>query len=216
MNRNREIGERIKIARNLAGKTQREVANQIKVAPSTVMRYENGSIEKIKMPIIEAFASVLEVNSDWLVLKSENMRYSSSERDVFSYENILPVSPWRVPLLGSVAAGEPLYDPEDFDVTIPVGAAVRCDFALRVKGDSMKPTYLNGDIVLVRDQQSIDNGRIAVVAVGEEVTLKHVYRTRNGVTLGSDNPDYPPLVYIENECDQIRIMGKPVAFLRGV
>ncbi len=183
--------------------------------------YETDDLSDVRAELIEYFDGDAKKIRAFLKAEAEDhereaLEQSMNDRDVFSYKNILPVQPFRVPLLGSVAAGEPIYAPEDFDVSIPVGAPVRCDYALRVKGDSMKPTYLDGDIVLVRQQQTFDDGRIAIVAVGDEATLKHVYRTRNGVTLVSDNPDYPPMPFVEDECDQIRIMGKPVAYLRGV
>lgn len=198
------------------------IAEALRTTPAYLMGwtddpidYENGDVlASIPQTYMEACDG--DAKRAYAMMKSASEPSKKPERDVFSYENILPVQPFRIPLLGSVAAGEPIYSPEDFDVSIPINAAVRCDYALRVKGDSMKPTYLDGDIVLIRKQNTIDDGRIAVVAVGEEATLKHVYRTRNGITLVSDNLEYPPMPFVEEECDEIRIMGKPVAYLRGV
>lgn len=203
------------------GLTKQQLSDKSGVPYMTVSNILKKGPEKAGMKNVLAICAVLGIDANELAgdspaLQGNMLQQDGDDLDVFKYENILPVQPWRVPLLGSVSAGQPIYEPEDFDVSIPVGSPVRCDYALRVKGDSMKPTYLNGDIVLVRKQNTIDDGRIAIVAVGEEATLKHVYRTRNGVTLVSDNPDYPPMPYIEDECDEIRIMGKPVAYLRGV
>lgn len=220
---------RFKSRREELGLSRSDLARKLGVTTAAIGNYETG-VSTPKADILFNVFDALKCDANYLFQDDMNIRENEPERiwttpidktqddefDIFKYKNILPVQPHRIPLLGSVAAGQPIFEPEDFDVSIPVDAPVRCDYALRVKGDSMKPTYLDGDIVLVRQQPTFDDGRIAVVAVGEEATLKHVYRTRNGVTLVSDNPDYPPMPFVEEECDEIRIMGKPVAYLRGV
>lgn len=71
---NIELGKRLKQARISCNYTMEDIAKKIGVAKSTIQRYENGKIEKIKLPIIESIAGVLNVNPSWLIGKSENMK----------------------------------------------------------------------------------------------------------------------------------------------
>ena len=81
---NKEIGDRIRFARENANLNKKELAQKIKVADSTIKRYEDGEINKIKMPIIESIANVLSVNPMWIIGKSNNIeKNNSSEIDSF-------------------------------------------------------------------------------------------------------------------------------------
>lgn len=116
-----------------------------------------------------------------------------------------------VPLLGSVAAGKPLFAEENLQgfVQVPANAlGTSAHFALKVKGDSMKDAgIMDGDVVVVAHQSSADNGDIVVAMVEDAVTLKRFFMERNRVRLKAENPKYPPL-YTQN----LRILGK-LAFL---
>ena len=123
-----------------------------------------------------------------------------------------PLPTRRVPLLGDVAAGEPLFCEEregEF-----VDAVPGCDFALRVAGDSMEPLIRRGEIVFVRRQDDVRDGQIAVVIVDGEATLKRVYHLRAGVQLVSDNPAYEPMLFTPENSDTIRILGRAVSVSR--
>ena len=127
-------------------------------------------------------------------------------------DSLLPVSKKRVPLLGSIAAGQPIYAEEALDAAECDGS-LRCDFALRVKGDSMIGARIrDGDIVFIRRQDDVDDGRIAAVIIDDEATLKRVYHIKNGLQLLSENPDYPPMVFTLEEHGSIRILGQAVGF----
>lgn len=97
--------------------------------------------------------------------------------------------------------------PEDIDAN----CAVRC------KGDSMVGArIMNGDLVFVREQPIVENGEIAAVLIGDEATLKRVYIKPNQVVLQPENPSFEPLVYVNEELNDIRIIGKAVAFLSEI
>jgi len=116
-----------------------------------------------------------------------------------------------VPLLGSVAAGKPLFAEENLQgyVHVPAEAlGASAHFALKVKGDSMKEAGIfDGDTVVVAHQSTADNGDIVVAMVDDAVTLKRFFMERNRVRLKAENPKYPP-IYTQN----VRILGK-LAFL---
>ena len=115
-------------------------------------------------------------------------------------------------MIGSVAAGEPIYDEEFPDVY--VDAPTNCDYALRVKGDSMEPTYKDGDVVYIKMAQSVREGAVAVVLLDDEVCMKHVYFVPNGLQLISENPKYPPKICTFPDYYNIRVLGEVVGYTR--
>jgi len=112
-----------------------------------------------------------------------------------------------VPLLGNVAAGKPLFAEENLQgyVYVPAAALGKAThFALRVRGDSMKDAgIMDGDVVVVSQQATADNGDIVVAMVDEAVTLKRFFAEKNRVRLKAENPKYPP-IFTQN----VRILGK--------
>ena len=125
-------------------------------------------------------------------------------------EDVLSIHRRAIPLLGEIAAGVPIYADEQFEVT-SCDESLHCDFALRVRGDSMTGARIHdGDIVFIRRQEDVDDGEIAAVLLNDEATLKRVYHIRNGLQLLPMNPKYAPMVFTLDECDSIRILGKAV------
>ena len=129
-----------------------------------------------------------------------------------SVDPMSSIVPQSVPLIGEVAAGKPITAEESYDVY--VDSPVKADYALRVKGDSMNPTYLDGDVVYIRMVESVPEGTVAVVLLDNDACLKHVYYIPNGVQLVSDNPAYPPMICTWPEYDNIRVLGKVVGYTR--
>lgn len=100
-----------------------------------------------------------------------------------------------------------------------LGTNIKADFCLRAQGDSMIDARIHdGDIVYVRKQEAVDNGEVAVVLIGDEATLKRVYYypDKQKLLLQPANPKYEPFIYVGDELDQIRILGKAVAFQSDV
>ena len=119
----------------------------------------------------------------------------------------------KKPRLGRIACGEPILADENIEGYDNVPDFVNCDFTLICEGDSMAGARIfDGDVVYVKIQESVENGEIAVVRIGEETTLKRFYRNSNTVTLMPENPLYKPFVFIDEEINNIRIIGKAVAF----
>lgn len=120
----------------------------------------------------------------------------------------------EVPILGSVAAGRPLFAEENYDGTIRLpreyvrGAR---NFALNVQGDSMRDAGIHdGDVAVFAHQNVADNGDIVVAMVDEAVTLKRFFREKNRVKLQAENPAYPP-IYTQDA----RILGKLTHLIRS-
>lgn len=118
-----------------------------------------------------------------------------------------------VPIIGTVAAGVPILAAQNIEGYLPFGGSTAGEdelFALNVRGDSMKDAgILNGDYVVARRTQTANNGEIVVALLGEEATVKKLYRTADTVELRPCNPAYAPIV-----SDNIKILGCVVGVLR--
>lgn len=208
------VATRMKRRREELGLTLDDIALEIGVARSTIQRYEKGTIEKLKLPVIEAIANVLKVDPAWLVGKSDDPRVVS-----YAYpDNILPFPRMNaVPLVGTIACGEPILAEENLEGLVDMPEHVKADFALRCKGDSMiNARIYDGDIVYIHQQPIVEDGQIAAVLIGNEATLKRVHLFPDHVVLEPENPQYRPLVYWENDMNSVRILGLAVAFTSAV
>jgi repressor LexA len=126
----------------------------------------------------------------------------------------------EVPILGQIAAGQPLLATEQVEDTLPLprswvqGEEV---FLLRVTGDSMTPLILSGDLVMVRVQPRVARGEIAAVLIYDEATVKRVYEEAGGLVLKGDNPSFTPLRFSPSEAAElIQILGKVVGVYRSL
>jgi repressor LexA len=121
-----------------------------------------------------------------------------------------------VPLLGRVAAGGPVLAVENVEAMLTVAkewAGEEEVFFLRVRGNSMAPFILEGDLVLVRSQTSAENGDVVVALIEDEATVKRFYREDGHVLLKPENPEWQTL-RIEAESPGLRIVGKVIGVYR--
>lgn len=133
-------------------------------------------------------------------------------------DNILPMPDMRrIPLLGTIACGEPILAEENLDGEVDIPAHVQADFALRCKGDSMITARIfDGDIVYIRRQEDVNSGEIAAVLIGDEATLKRVYKYPGRLELRPENPTFPVLQFEGPQLEDVRIIGKAVAFTSNI
>lgn len=222
MSKEIEIGLRIKQRRIELDLTQEELGNRLNLNKSTIQRYESGAISKIKLPVLQAIAKQLNVDPDWLALKTDNMgSYGySGDKTLYSIPNIIPFPETKdIPLIGDIACGEPILAEENIEDYVKLNKDIDAEFALRCKGDSMTGARIrNGDIVFIHQQPDVENGEIAAVLIENEATLKKVYKypEKDMVVLKPANPEYEDLIYVGGELINIRILGKAVAFFSKV
>ena len=121
-----------------------------------------------------------------------------------------------IPVLGYVRAGIPIEAVENIldyeEISIDMASKGEY-FALSIKGDSMEPKISEGDVVIVRKQDIVENGELAVVLVnGNDATVKKFYMNENGVSLISTNSAYDPFYYTKEQVDTlpVRVIGKVV------
>lgn len=134
-------------------------------------------------------------------------------------QNIIPMPEMRkAPLLGSIACGAPILAEEHIEDYVDIPKHIIADFALTCKGDSMiNARIFDGDIVYIRQQDTVQNGEIAAVLTDSgEATLKRVRFHDDRIILEPANPLYDPLVFRGEEMNTIRILGKAVAFTSAV
>ncbi len=153
---------------------------------------------------------------------SELMGWGSEEsknNQLPDYDNIFPIEIKKVPFLGEIACGEPIFANEERESYVLAGTNINADFCLKARGDSMTGARIyDGDIVFIREQSMVENGEIAAVIIDDEATLKRVYyeKEKNKLYLQAENPKYPPLSYEGEELDHIRILGKAIIFQSDV
>lgn len=208
-----EIRDILKARRTELGLTQLDVANAVGVSEATVSRWESGDIANMKRSRIAALASVLKISPSIIMGWNENPEIRLPSDDI-----IIPMPTMRkIPLVGSIACGTPILAEENCEREVDVPDHVRADFALRCKGDSMiNARIFDGDIVYIRQQESVEHGEIAAVIIDDEATLKRVYMYDDCISLEAENPQYKPMVYRGEEMNNIRILGKAVAFTSSI
>lgn len=212
------IGNRIKFLRESKGYNMRQMASALNLPYTTYVNYEKGAREPNSEQLI-LISKYFGVSTDYLMGRTDVPFTEETSENIFEkYPNIQPLPPMRkVPLLGAIACGKPIYREEDEWIALPND--IKADFCLRCQGDSMINARINdGDIVFIKSCPEVENGQIAAVSIDNEVTLKRVYYypEKNKLVLNPENPTYEPFVYMNEELNDVRILGRAVMFLSGV
>lgn len=199
-----DFGEKIKRARRMKGYTQRDLAALVGAKHNSVSNWETNR-NKPDTDLIRKLCAVLDVSPSFLL--------SDENTDIAEMNNVSNIENHKLPMLGEIACGEPIFCNQEYDSYVEVGSGIRADFALKAKGNSMINARIkDGDIVFIRRQPMVRNGEIAAVCIDNEATLKRVYVAENIVTLVAENPAYSPIVYRLDGNTNISILGKAVAF----
>lgn len=178
--------------------TLEEIGEYVGVSKATVQRWETGGIANMRRDRIKKLCEILQIEPQQLI--------GAEEKPLFA----------KIPVFGSVAAGVPITAQENITGYEEVPSAWAENdtlFALELKGDSMEPRMLSGDVVIVRKQEDIQSGEIAIVMVGdEEATCKKVAKHPDGIVLIANNPKYQPVFYTTAEIEQlpVRILGRVI------
>jgi repressor LexA len=210
-----DMGQKIYNLRTEKGMTLEELGNKIGVGKSTVRKWENGIIANMKRDKIAKVAEALETTPAYLMGWQEEDKAS----DILSISNVFPIELKKYPLLGEIACGEPIFCNEERESYILSGTGIDADFCLRAHGDSMiNARILDGDIVFIKRQEEVENGEIAAVIIDNEATLKRInyYPEQNMIILKPENSQYSDLILQNESLNQVRILGKAVAFQSDV
>ena len=196
---------RLKAAMDKAGVKAVDLHNRTGISKSTISEYLSGNYEP-KQKNIYKLATALGI------LPSELMGITPA-----TPPNAIPMDSYtyKIPLLGRVAAGEPIYADEHIESYEFIDSRYKDDgndyFALRIDGKSMEPTIMDGDIVIVRQQSFAENGQIGIVLIdGEDATAKEIRENPDGITLiGHNVAVYPPHFYSKHQIVElpVKIIG---------
>ena len=204
---------KIKELREAKGISMRQAALDLGMPYTTYVNYEKGAREPNSETLI-LLADYFGTSIDYMLGK--NVFFSDFVSNL--PDNIIPMPNMKsVPLLGTIACGEPILAEGNIEGEVSMPEHVTADFALRCKGDSMiEARIFDGDIVYIRQQSSVENGEIAAVLISDEATLKRVYVHPDKLVLYPANHNYEPFIFIGEEINSIRILGKAVAFTSAV
>ncbi|MEE0721527.1 MAG: XRE family transcriptional regulator [Caecibacter sp.] len=198
--------KRLRNLREAKKMSQNDVAKILGISRTAYVKYETGESRPVRK--LNELSTLFNVSTDY-ILGNEDKSINTSNRGV------------RTPVLGRVVAGIPMDTIEeiiDYEEIPKEMAATGEFFALKVKGHSMEPRILDGDVVIVKKQEDVESGDVAIVLVnGNEATVKRVKKQKNGITLIANNISvYEPHYYSNEEIEDlpVRILGKVVE-LRG-
>ncbi len=179
----------------------------VKLGKNDLSQYVNGKNTpgQDKLTIL---ALALHVEETWLM----GYEIGFSDTDLSKY-GIRPIKTKKFPMLGEIACGEPIYADQDYETYVEASSDINADFCVTAKGDSMiNARIFDGDIIFIHSQPDVDNGEIAAVIIEDTVTLKRVYKYPDRLELRPENPTHRVQNYEGEELNQIRILGKAVAF----
>ena len=193
---------RIKQVRQMRKLRQQDLAKQIGVTQSTLSHWENGIYEP-DISTIRKMCVILQVSADYLLGNA-----SVSEP---ACESVV------IPILGTVPAGIPIEAIEDVtgweEIPAEMCTTGKEFFGLRIKGDSMEPRMRDGDVVIVRKQDSAETGDTVVVLVnGDSATVKKIKYGPDGISLIPTNPVHDVQFYSCADVERlpVRVIGKVV------
>lgn len=208
-----EFKDRLKQAMHDANLNQTELSKLTNIRQSSISDWLKGRY-LAKQDKVELLARALNVSPSWLM----GMDDASTQNEALNNNlppNVLPIVKKKFPLLGSIACGEPIFADEDFEGYVEAGANIDADFCLRAAGDSMIGARIHdGDIVFIKQQPLVENGQIAAVLIDDEATLKRFYydKANHIIQLMAENPAYPPIIKMQTDLENIRILGRAIAF----
>lgn len=219
------LGDIIKTYRHESNITMEEFAQLSNLSKGYISMLERNVNPKTKRPIVPSFDTIkqiatainMDVNTLISILDDQqpiSLNDKDSGENSRSIPGARPVTVKTIPLFTEISCGQPVFADDTIKCYVPVGDDIEADFCVIANGDSMTGARINdGDVVFIQEVPQIKNGEIAAVWIdGDGATLKRVYIQGSTLTLISENPKYPPLIYTEERAQEVRLLGKAVAF----
>lgn len=223
------LGEIIATYRKEHGMSQRQFASLCDgISNGYISMIENDRNPCTGKPIIPSLdklgsiAEVMGLTLTELLSMADDMPVDVSQQAA-TFRPRANIRPIRVPVLGTIPAGIPLEAIEDVidqeEIPADMARGGKEYIGLKVSGDSMSPVYLDGDVLILRVQDTCESGQdCAVMVNGEDATFKRVYLHGDGITLQPLNPVYTPIHYTAQEVNDlpVRILGVVVELRRKI
>ena len=217
------FAQRLREGLDLRGMKQIELATRSGISKYSISHYLKGDWEG-KQDAVYELARALNVSEAWLMGYDVPAERSAPEVSVQLDKKptippgFMPLPKMKkVPLIGDIACGDPItaIQNREGDVNAPVD--MRCDFALKCRGESMIGAGIHdGDVVYIRIQPEVENGEIAAVRIGEEATLKRVYLHNDYIELRPENPAFESIIRRREEMNDVQIEGKAVGWMHWI
>lgn len=190
------FGNVLKNLRVSKGLSQEELSNKFGVSTSTIGMYETNKREP-NFGLLKEFANFFNVSTDYLL--------EQIKKDDLTNSDIV-----QIPLLGKIAAGYPtemFADVIDYiDIPADMARGNKELFALKTKGKSMEPNFIEGDILIFEKTEDCENGQFCAVAVnGDDATFKKVTKTDTGIMLQPLNPDFETKFYTNEQISSLPV-----------
>lgn len=197
----RDVAKRLRIAIENSGLTYKDLEDRTGIPLSTIQRYATAGAKRFPVERLTKLADTLEVTPAWL------LGLLPDPSDV-SPNNIVDIpSGKRIPLYAAIGAGAAKIADDYIEGYIDVDG--KADFAVKVEGDSMAPTILNGDIILVRQACDVEDNAIAVILKDDSAVCKRIHHIPHAIVCISDNEAYDPFILKD-----AKILGKVVGLHR--
>lgn len=196
-------GERIKQLRKENKMTQEQLGKVIGVQKAAIQKYEKGTVQNIKRASLIKLAEVLGTTPEY-ILGWENAPSNLAPADMNELS--------QIPIIGRVAGGISCFAENNivgYETVQSSDLSPSDQYAfLRVTGDSMYPLFMEGDLVLIRIQTSVDSGSYAVVTIDNaDGVIKRIVYGNDFIELQSVNPMYPPRRFEKEDVNRIRVFG---------
>ena len=204
---NRTFAKKLRYYLDRSGMNQLDLAKRLHVSPQSVTNWINA----IKTPRVDKVDAMCDIFG----CRASDFAEGIVDHNAEYREGFIPV-------YGSVCAGDGIFADDRIEEWIDTGAKrflYSTHFALRIKGNSMEPKFFDGDTVIVRKQETAENGDVVIALVnGDEGVCKRFKQYNGGVALVSDNPSYEPKYFSEEEITGIpvRILGKVERLIRDI
>lgn len=193
------VGQKIKQLRKTHKLTQEELAKILDVKPTAVSAWELGR-NKPLMDKLDMMAHYFGVPISYFFEENQIKRSKNHIHFV------------KLPIVGTISCGNGVVAYDDIEGYEDVPSSWLNGgeyFFLRAKGDSMiNARIMEGDLLLIRKQDDVENGEIAAVLIDGDAVLKRVYKTNDAIILQSENPKYQPIILAKGDMGNIRIIGK--------
>lgn len=200
------------IERTGAPPTRAEIASELG------FRSANAAEEHLQALARKGVIELVGGTSRGIRLKSDTLRALHENRGKQFMLPLPSLAQLSLPLVGRVAAGSPILAQEHIAQTYLMEASLfsrRPDYLLKVRGMSMRDAgIMDGDLLAVQKTTEAKNGQIVVARLGDEVTVKRFKRTRHGVELLPENPDFQPIVIAADD-ETFELEGLAVGLIRN-
>lgn len=189
-----------------AGISPNKMSIDIGISRSSIPQLKSGHISTLKPDTLAKIADYFDVTVDYLIGEERMMP-----------RNVRPLLKKRIPVLGQIACGEPIFTDEQYEVSLPADSGIVADFSVQCIGNSMTGAGINdGDYVLVQSSPVCPNGKIAAVQIGDEATLKkwEYYPDDNLLILTPYNTEFRTQIYRDADLDTVHCLGIATAVIR--